>query len=615
MSQWTASRKFRNAKGTVSISVCALIQSHPFVAAATNGNVIDILATGGLLPRNDEERDEAARLMEYVRNKYIGRVKSDFENAREIVMGHNIKVEKKPPGITIVNTIEMPNLSSPEAARRIAEACRRPLYENRCRARFDNVERFVGMPKELGAGYSVKSTSGDNVSANRFFDAPTLGTYWREKARNKDYQVIAVSEHEHCVTVRMQRTTNDGVFDFQFFTKNDWLERFEQAFRIHDEFYTDPYAALAATMKDVPYSAQRVSLEALRPQRRWFVIDPRQVGKTEAHAIAGAFRAEYPELAEMWKGKEHELPPAEGERYQSLIMGRNIYRVLDARRKLHSEDWYITMIRECDGHKAKFTYRDHATWFLVWVPVIDEEEPVRKGNVTVTLDTSAASEALKKVGESMHEAAAEFVKYMDSDGSLHDLVRIMDELHKRVPSWNQNATTGPELDEASLAIRAIRTLAKRSQTATDNWQRAEDKVAELLKAKNHFQQRVTVLESQRRVLPAVGSVWRTNSTGTYATVTHVFAESGMAKMRSAKGAEYDLPLDRLFEYSTLATGPAALVEAIGEIQCNAPGLTKHAASLKTMFEDSVLHVRELQRSSTGDVTVHGFITAKKPKEG
>lgn len=614
MSQWTASRKFRNAKGTVSISVCALIQSHPFVAAATNGNVIDILATGGLLPRNDEERDEAARLMQYVRDKFIGRVKSDFENAREIVTGHNITMPvgrltfpdlRKQPDITIVNTIEMPGVATPEAARRVAErirntvaaSIRRPLYENKCRARFDNVENFKGV---------------ENVPDKRFFDAPTLGTYWREKARNKDYQVIAVSEHEHCVTVRMMRTTNDGVFDFQFFTKNDWLERFEQCFRIHDEFYTDPYAALAATMK-APYSASRVALEAQRVplsslQRRWFVIDPRQVGKTEAHAIAGAFRAEYPELAEMWQGKEHEMPPAVGERYQSLIMGRNIYRVLDARRKLNSEDWYITMIRECDGYKCKFTYRDHATWFLVWVPVIDEEEQ-RKPELRV--DVSAATEAFKKVGEAMHEAAASTSGF----NTGYTLGRIERELDKHVPNWRMQSVSGPTVSFGDLMIRAIRQQAKHVNNYAQLGDQLAEQNKELLKAKNHFQNRVTVLESQRRVLPAVGSVWRTNSTGTYATVTHVFAESGMAKMRSAKGAEYDLPLDRLFEYSTLATGPAALVEAIGEIQCNAPGLTKHAASLKTMFEDSVLHVRELQRSSTGDVTVHGFITAKKPKEG
>ena len=623
MSQWTASRKFRNAKGTVCISVCGKVESHPFKPAGVDAIITDILATGGLVPRNDEERDEAARLSAYIAKRYVGKTQKHFMDAREIVMGHNIAMLvgrltfpdlRKQPDITIVNTIEMPGVATPEAARRVAEAIRnsvassvrRPLYENKCRARFDNVENFKGV---------------ENVPDKRFFDAPTLGTYWRQKSRNKDYQVIGVSEHENYVTVRMQRTTNDGVFDFPFHSKELWLHEFEQCFRIHDEFYTDPYAAMAASFKDVPYSAQRVALEALRPQRRWFVIDPRQVGKTEAHAIAGAFRAEYPELAEMWKGKEHELPPAEGERYQSLIMGRNIYRVLDARRKLNSEDWYITMIRECDGHKAKFTYRDHATWFLVWVPVIDEEvqqQPSRAyrpgvnlHTVELKVDMSDVTEGLKKVGEAAHEAAQATWQFREADAE-RQLRIIMAELDKRLPNWN-DAPAGPVMyDDCALIIRAIRTLARAPKEAEAQLADSRLHAGQQLEQINRLNKKL----AKTRVVPAVGSVWRTNSTGTYATVTHVFAESGMAKMRSAKGAEYDLPLDRLFEYSTLATGPATLLGAIGEVQCNAYGMTQEETKLKDVMAGSVFHIRELQHSSTGDVTVSGFLHAKKPaKEG
>ena len=612
-------KQFRNtATAPMIVSAAAIIDP--------SNDIIAINATGGIVPQTEAARAEAHRMHRWIRNTFQGQNKRFFLAHNGIVPDAESKTA---PPITIVNTINAPDLTSPEAARRIAErirhavgeSIRRPLYDSRCRvnenskckARFDNTERFVGFPPELGAGY------GKNVSDKRFFDAPTLGTYWRQKSRNKDYQVIAVSEHENYVTVRMRRTTNDGVFDFPFHSKELWLHEFEQCFRIHDEFYTDPYAAMAATMKDVPYSASRVALEALRPQRRWFVIDPRQVGKTEAHAIAGAFRAEYPELAEMWKGKEHELPPAEGERYQSLIMGRNIYRVLDARRKLNSEDWYITMIRECDGHKAKFTYRDHATWFLVWVPVIDEEvqqQPSRAyrpgvnlHTVELKVDMSDVTEGLKKVGEAAHEAAQATWQFREADAE-RQLRIIMAELDKRLPNWN-DAPAGPVMyDDCALIIRAIRTLARAPKEAEAQLADSRLHAGQQLEQINRLNKKL----AKTRVVPAVGSVWRTNSTGTYATVTHVFAESGMAKMRSAKGAEYDLPLDRLFEYSTLATGPATLLGAIGEVQCNAYGMTQEETKLKDVMAGSVFHINRYDMGCDGQVSVHGVITSK-PKEG
>lgn len=623
MSQLTTKTFRNNAPSPVVISV--------FARSNSEGTITEICASGGTLGFTEAQRAESARMHAWVRRKFMGQAHFFFN-------AHSGIVPAPVPGtINIINPIGAPDLSSPESARRIAEniraafaaSLRRPLYQHPCRA------RFTGMLPELGRGY------GENVSDKRFFDAPTLGTYWRQKARNKDYQVVSVSEHDNYVTVRMRRTENDGLFDFPFHSKELWLLEFEQLFHARGKFYTDPYAMLAEELKDVPYSAQRVSLEALRPERRYFVIPP-NVGKTDVDAVMSRYRSTYPDFArrpparvettpgapwidprkedEANKINEkmgfgtilgRELPPAEGERYQSLIMGRNIYRVLDARRKLHSEDWYITMIRECDGHKCKFTYRNHAAWFLVWVPVLDEEvqqQPSRMNRPGVSNAVDAA-DAIKRMGEAAHEAAQATWQFREADAE-RQLRIIMAELDKRLPNWN-DAPPGPVMyDDCSLIVRAIRTLARAPKEAEAQLADSRIHAGQQLEQINRLNKKL----AKTRIVPAIGSVWRTNSTDTYATVTHVFAESGMAKMRSAKGAEYDLPLDRLFEYSTLATGPATLLHAIGEVQCDAYGLTRQEAQLKDIIAGSVFRVHELQHSSTGDVTVSGFLHAKKPAE-
>lgn len=139
----------------------------------------------------------------------------------------------------------------------------------------------------------------------------------------------------------------------------------------------------------------------------------------------------------------NEVPPAVGERYFSWISG-STYKVVDVSRKLRQTDHYVTMEREHDGHRAKYTFRDHAHWLAVWRPVDDEgsARPVEMVDVpTTTLDltgpTSAESDAERRLSV------------------------IYRELDRKVPGWRE-AGDGDWvfLDDTALALRAIRTLSK-----------------------------------------------------------------------------------------------------------------------------------------------------------
>lgn len=227
----------------------------------------------------------------------------------------------------------------------------------------------------------------------------------------------------------------------------------------------------------------------------------------------------------------NELPPREGERYFSVVSG-NVYRVIDTTRKPYSRDYYVTMERESDKHRTKFTFRNHAVWLAVWRPVDDNGEarevvqveveskrepgvvkrytydktvedckarfdnvqgfngvPFTPVTLNLRVNAQAASEVMQKIGEAAHEAAAQLAKYMrevDEDGVLDDLVRVYDELHRRVPGWNNKSLHEPGRTEADLAVRAIRKMARDLNTARKNFDAVQAFKDDLLRQKDEL---------------------------------------------------------------------------------------------------------------------------------
>ena len=153
-----------------------------------------------------------------------------------------------------------------------------------------------------------------------------------------------------------------------------------------------------------------------------------------------------------------EQPPAAGERYFSVISG-GTYTVIDARRKQDSTDYYVTMERDGDGHRTKFTYRDHATWLATWRPADDEGNARKTVEVELRLDTKDASEALRSVGEQAHAAAEAMMDFREANAE-RQLNVIYRELDRKVPGWRNMGAHYENIDEVGLALRAIRSINK-----------------------------------------------------------------------------------------------------------------------------------------------------------
>jgi hypothetical protein len=234
----------------------------------------------------------------------------------------------------------------------------------------------------------------------------------------------------------------------------------------------------------------------------------------------------------------NELPPREGERYFSIVSG-NVYRVIDTTRKPYSREYYVTMERASDKHRTKFTFRNHAVWLAVWRPVDDNGEarevvqveveskrrdcgktvedckarfdnvqgfngvPFTPVTLNLRVNAQAASEVMQKIGEAAHEAAAQLAEYMrevDEDGVLDDLVRIYDELHRRVPGWNNKSLHEPGRTEADLAIRAIRKLARDLGTSRKNFEAELSQQKKQKEAEN----RQFLIDAIRKIARATG---------------------------------------------------------------------------------------------------------------
>ena len=153
-----------------------------------------------------------------------------------------------------------------------------------------------------------------------------------------------------------------------------------------------------------------------------------------------------------------EQPPAAGERYSSVLSG-STYTVIDVRRKLYSTDRYVTMERDGDKHRTKFIYRDHAAWLTLWRPADDE------GN---------AREAAE-VGETAHEAASAMFEFHATDA----IARVVRELNKRLPDWIEQPPGPVVYDTTDLIIRAIRSLVRQRDNASNDLQAANREAAKL----------------------------------------------------------------------------------------------------------------------------------------
>ena len=227
--------------------------------------------------------------------------------------------------------------------------------------------------------------------------------------------------------------------------------------------FGSPYITLAESytgMKYVP--ARRAPMRILKPL---YFKHPANIGKTNYTC----------EFLNAVKHSGHELPPQAGECYFSVVTG-NTYTVVDVARKLHHEtDYYVTMERDGDKHRTKFTYRNHTEWLTTWRPV-DDEGKARK---TVQVDV-------------MHEAAEENRRYFAAfeDSAVYDLIRIGNELDKRLPNWKELPSTPPGRFSAytmlDLMIRALRTLARQRDNTTESLRNVL-KENEALKEQNKMQ--------------------------------------------------------------------------------------------------------------------------------
>jgi len=194
--------------------------------------------------------------------------------------------------------------------------------------------------------------------------------------------------------------------------------------------------------------------------------------------------------------KGTELPPKEGERYFSIVLPA-VYKVIDVRQKLYSKDYAVLMEREEDGHRSKFTYRDHASWCATWRPVDDN------GMVCSVVEIAADEPKAARVNQpsvSWSCPDADPIRDLERADYLDDLVRVYDELHRRVPGWNNKSLHEPGRTEADLAVRAIREMARDLGIARKNFEAERALKNELLKAKNHFQAATRATEQHRQML-------------------------------------------------------------------------------------------------------------------
>lgn len=439
-------------------------------------------AAGGTVPQNDIAKAEQQRMVRWVRDTFIGQHEFflNAHNGNVPAPGSTetsgsadpLNLDQRDRRFVVANTIDF----SPEAVAKAMQGAP-GLIDRILRRNFDKQRNQT----TVGAASDKTEARAVSVGHPNYEFAPKVGTYWQDRNRTVRFFVV-VSTHEcdgHS-HVRMLRVDNQrgGEYEWAFTTPSAWNEMFAPT-------TADKVPGLT------PYSAQRVSLDALQPIH--YALDPE-----DAEKLLHDFHEAHPEIGDFFRQfldnvpfEGNEQPPQPGERYYSYISNKT-YTVVDARRKLHSQDYYITMDRDEDGHRTKFTYRNHAEWLTVWRPVDDEGNPRKVVEVELKLDTRDASEALRKVGETAHEAAQATFEFHATDA----IARIVRELNKRLPGWVEQPPGPVVYDTADLIIRAIRTLNKHMQNYRQLSKKLGERVDELVKAKNHYQTRTLELEHE-----------------------------------------------------------------------------------------------------------------------
>lgn len=346
------------------------------------------------------------------------------------------------------------------------------------------------------------------VGHEGFTAAPNVGTYWQDRERPvRFFFLISKHECEGHTHMRMLRVDHARGGEYEFVYENDaqWSRSFKRVAQVDvpgntvasrtvvlmdrgtckvsfdggDAFpaseMTDDQLNTVVAEHGEAHPGLRDFLEEQRPQLR--IEFPAEEARKQVEAYRAAFDGLYPHY-EPGKGGVvgarsaldgvpqymqqflaaldfigTESPPAVGERYFSWISGAT-YKVVDVRRKLHQTDYYVTMEREPDGRRAKYTYRNHATWLTTWRPV-DDEGNARQVEM-VDVPTTAIDMTLVDSNDMRRVEPGDFL--VDPEVELRRLYR---ELDRKVPSWRE-AGDGDHvfLDNASLAIRAIRSLHK-----------------------------------------------------------------------------------------------------------------------------------------------------------
>lgn len=463
-------RKFRNIATTpIFVGVAACVDDE--------GIVRDLHATGGTVNIEPAAAAEAQRMRDWLRDTFVGQ-HYFFFNAHNGVIPHaRVAARDLKPEVRIVNTMSPIkfDLDNPDV-KRIAD-------------------RIFG-----------RLRSHQNAAAKAFAEAPDVGTYWQD--RNRPKRTFRVLEKRQCsgnhAHVRMLRTDNggDGVYEWPYVDKAQWDKLFSPV-DVSGPF-ENPYAQLLADLPNVSFKPARERKVGMPPElgmpfgdseRRFFVMPT-----DDAEKLVEEYRNRFPNIAEYFREfiggvpfEGEEQPPAVGERYHSMISDQT-YTVIDVRRKLHSTDYYITMDRDSDKHRTKFTYRDHATWLSVWRPL----DPDGKKHVKVEVRVDA-SDALRQVGEAAHRAAeaAQVFNHAHEDSAVYDLVRIIDELHKRLPGWNElpNTVDYAGYTETDKIIRAIRTLTRQRDNASHDLQKTR-RENEALKEQNKAQLAITEVRNR-----------------------------------------------------------------------------------------------------------------------
>ena len=405
----------------------------------------------------------------WIRTNFPGQDVTFFQSHNGIVPAPSF-AEPERRTVNVVNTIDIPNLSSPGFAARIAE---RIMRENL---------KLDSRPKPMHDNYR---------------DAPKPGSYWQDVNRPKRYfQVISNHECSGHTHVRMVRVQRGGEYEWPFVDLKQWYTLFSPVSQAEAE---GRFVGMPPELGRPYGEAMRVPFDEL--ELRWHAIPTE-----EAERLVEQYRNAYPEVSQFFRDmlggvafEGNEVPPAPGERYHSYISNKT-YTVIAVVPKRDSTDYDVLMERDGDQHRTKFTFRDHATWLSVWRPLDDEGQPRKVVEVEVKLDTKAATDALRDIGDkatSAAEAGRRFHEAFEAidDAAVFDLVRVFDELHRRLPGWDEKPTSGPVLNQTDLAIRAIRTLVKHMK----NYQQLGEAMrVELGKAHEHAGEQLRTINFKNR---------------------------------------------------------------------------------------------------------------------